>query len=195
MYDSFEILSEYDFMAAEKMDKLNLDKLGYDSSVENNLKILNDNNWKQMGEFLFYITLEKQSLKKVNIWIDIRTGDIADEKIVQEEIIKYYSNEGFSKYKLTNLLYKWESIANHKPKRIWIDSNTGLPPILEPLEHGEGEYIYSDSEDESNEKDTLLPDIVLRKRYTRNNSIIEENEDDRKDICNVIYNFIKSIFI
>ena len=192
MYESFEILSEYDFMVAEKIDKLNLDKLGYDSSIKNNIKILNDNNWKQMGEFLFYITLEKQSLKKVNIWIDIRKGDIANENTVQEEIIKYYSNEGFSIYKSTNLLYKWESIANHNPKRIWIDSITGLPPILEPTDDGEGDYVYSQSDDEDV---PLLPDIVLRKRYTNNNNVIEEKEDNNKDICNVILSFIKSIFI
>ena len=131
-------------------------------------------------------------MKKVNIWIDVRTGDVANEKIVQEEIIKYYFNQGFFRYKSTNLLYKWEYIAYNNPKRIWIDSNTGLPPNLEDNDYGEDDYIYS----KSDEDNPLLVEIILDKKYQKNNNFfVNENKYNNKNICNSFCNLIKSIFI
>lgn len=190
MDDCFEILNEYDIIIADKLAKLELEKLGFDSSIDKNIKVLRDNNWIQLGEFLFYITLEKQSLKKFNAWIDVRTGSIADEDFVQKELIKYYTEKGFSQYKSSNLLYKWETQENHNPARIWIDSLNGLSPILIPMDNGEGDYIGDKSEQKTSEEDNLLTNVSLRKRY-----INEINEDEEKDICNIIFMYIKSIFI
>lgn len=194
MNDNFEILDEYDFLVAGKLNKLNLDRSGSDEAKAKNIKILTENNWNQIGNFLFYITCEKQSLKKVNIWINPNTGMEPEEKVIQQEVIKHFLDQGYSQYKSGYLLYKWESQENHNPARVWINSNTGLPPLLAPMDAGEGDY--NGDIDDSDESNHLLSEVKLRKRY---NPLVEDLEIDTNtegdNLCDKICNYIASLFI
>ena len=108
---------------------------------------------------------------------------------IKEEVTKYYLNSGYKFFKSTNLLYKWETNRNNKTDRKWIDSSTGLPPNVPPLDLEEIKY---DNYILDKEKERLLPDRELRKRYRKKNYI---NDYSNKDICGLICNYIKSIFI
>lgn len=196
MNDNFEILDEYDFMIAGKLNELNLDRSGLEEAKVKNINILLENKWNQIGDFLFYISCEKQSLKKVNIWIDSRTGIQASQEVIREEVKKYYLDKGYSQYKSGFLLYKWESKENYNPSRIWLDCNTGQPPLLCPMDAGEGDYIGSkDIEDQLSERDGLLSEVKLRKRTQQIN--YESSEDEyiqEVSICDKFLYYIKCLF-
>ena len=180
--DNFEILEDNDFFVAEILNKLKLDRSGSKEAKAKNIEILIDNQWCRIGKYLFYTSSEKPGIK--NIWINANTGIEAEQEIIKQEVTKHYMNEGYEQYNGGNLLYKWD-YNNYYPIKLWINSNTGLPPLVSPVEPRE-ECIYNLYKDDS------PTDVKLRQRSNNKYEFISINSfASTNNICNKIYNFLK----